>query len=91
MQTKTVSTYIVASLTYSWNHPRKGKEVDKMKVNMVSMSHLADISRAKAAAINLGIKINTKDVKMVMSNKYEKPHQGRKQIAKALKKMSGDK
>lgn len=77
---QTTTPYTVVTLLYSWNHPRKGKEVDKMKVNMVSLSHHADISRAKAAATNLGIRINTRDVKMVMANKYEKPHQGRKEI-----------
>lgn len=79
--------YTVVTLTYSWKNPRKDT-MDKMQVNMIVQSPRAAIERAKAAATNLGIKVNTKEVKQVLSNKYEKPHTGRKQIAKALKKMN---
>lgn len=81
----TTTPYTVVTLLYSWNHPRKGHEVDKMQVNMIVQSPRAAIERAKAAATNLGIKVNTKEVKQVLSNKYEKPHVGRKQIAKGLR------
>lgn len=88
---KAVDSHIAITLVYSWKHPRKGKEVDKIQAVLFANSPQHAIAQAKAAATNLGITVNVKSVKQILSNKYEKPHQGRKEIERRLRRARAEK
>lgn len=78
-----VGTY----LTYSWKDRKN--TLMKMKV-FLPPSHQQQVAQAKIIAANLGMTVANKQQRLITTNKYNSPHQGKREMERRAKRMKSN-